>query len=145
MKTKTSIALTLAAAASVALAGAASAHPEHEGEGKEKVEKVIVLRGPMAKDTKEAGERIRQFRMMRGENGTFTCPNGDETKIDETTGGDRTKILICGDDKLSGAERAKKLEDALARVRSQEHLGAEHKGKVEAALEEAIARLRASN
>jgi hypothetical protein len=147
MKTPTSIALKLAAAASLALAGVALAHPHEggEGEGKDKVHKVIVLRGPIAKDSKDAAKRIREFRMMRGADGTFTCPNGDETKIDETTGGDRTKILICGDDKLSGAERAKKLEDALARIRSQDHLSAEHKGKVEAALQEAISRLRTSN
>ena len=149
MKTSTSIALKLAAAASVVLAGAALAHPHEGGEGKDKdkdkVHKVIVLRGPMAKGSKEASERIREFRMMRGENGAFTCPNGEETRIDETTGGDRTKIVICSGDRLSGAERAKKLEETLARIRGEGHLSAEHKGKVEAALEDAIARLRAFN
>jgi hypothetical protein len=142
MKTSTSIALKLAAAASVALTGVALAHPHEGGEGKEKVHKVIVL---SKRDGKGAGTQPREFRMMRGEGGTFTCPNGDETKIDETTGGERTKVLICGDDKLSKADRAKKLEETLARLRSEDHLSAEHKGKVVAALEEAIARLRASN
>jgi hypothetical protein len=131
-----------AAAASVALAGTALAHP-HEGAGTDKVHKVIVLskRG----GGEGAAKPPREFRMLRGANGEFTCPNGDSTKIDETTGGDRTKILICGDDKLSGAERAKKLEETLARLRSEDHLGAEHKAKVEAALQEAIAKLRAGN
>ena len=145
MKNGISIAMKLAAAASVALAGTALAHPHEGGAGKEQVNKVIVLRGPLAKDGKDASKRIREFRMLRSGDGTFTCPNGEETKIDETTGGDRTKILICGDDKLTGAERAKKLEETLSRIRSEDHLSAEHKGKVVAALEEAIARLRASN
>lgn len=144
MKNSISIALSAAAAASVALAGAALAQPHEGGEAKEKVEKIIVLRGPIAKDGKEAGERVRQFRIMRGPGGEFRCPNGEEVKIDETTGKDRTKILVCGDGKLSGAERAKKLEETLSRIRSDEHMSAEHKGKVEAALQDAIARARAS-
>jgi hypothetical protein len=142
MKTSTSIALKLATAASVALAGAALAHPEHGGDGKNEVQQVILL---SKADGKGPHEAVRQFRMMRGENGTFTCPNGDETKIDETTGGERTKVLICSDDKLSNADRARKLEETLAKLRSGEHLGAAHKDKVEAALQEAINKLRASN
>ena len=143
MKSGTSLALKLAAAASVALAGAALAHPHEGGDGKGSVDKVIVLTGKH--DGKDAGKRVREFRMLRGPGGEFTCPNGEATKIDETTGSDRTKILICGDDKLSGADRAKKLEETLARIRAEDHLGAEHKAKVEAALQEAIARLRATN
>ena len=143
MKTRTSLALTLAAAASVALAGPALAHPHEGGEDKDKVQKVIILSGKH--DAKDGEKRVREFRMLRSEGGEFRCPNGDETKIDETTGGDRTKILICGDDKLTSAQRAAKLEATLAKLRSEDHLGAEHKAKVEAALEEAIARLRASN
>ena len=142
MKNSTSIALKLAAAASVALAGAALAHPHQDGEGKDKVQKIIIL---SKHDGKGPHKPVREFRMLRGEGGTFTCPNGDATKIDETTGGERTKVLICGDDKLSNADRAKKLEETLAKLRSEDHLSAEHKVKVEAALQEAIARLRASN
>ncbi len=143
MKTSTSIVLKLAAAASVAAAGAALAHPHEGGEGKDKIQSVIVLNSKG--DSKDAEKRIRGFRMMRGEGGEFSCPDGEATKVDETTGGNRTKIMICSSDKLSGAERAKKLEETLARIRSEDHLGAEHKAKVEAALQEAIARLRASN
>ena len=142
MNIRTSTFVKLAAAASVALAGSALAHP-HEGGDAEKVQKVIVL----SKRADGAGtpSPVRSFRMLRGEGGEFTCPNGDATKIDETTGGERTKVLICSDDKLSNAERAEKLEGALERMRSQDNLGGEHKAKVEAALQEAIARLRASN
>ena len=143
MKTRTSNALKLAAAASVALAGGAFAHPHEGGEGRDKIQKVIVLTGKH--DGKDAHKRVREFRILRGEGGELTCPNGDATKVDETTDGERTKILICGDDKLSRADRAKKLEEALAKMRSHDHLSGEHRAKVEAALQEAIERLRATN
>jgi len=144
---RTTILTLAAAAASVALSGAALAHPHPDGDGKASVQQVIVLNSRQIDkgDGKEAGKPVREFRMMQGKGGEFTCPNGDSTKIDETTGGDRTKVLICGDDKLSSAERATKLEEVLARIRSSDSVGAEHKAKVEAALVETIARLRASN
>lgn len=141
MNSGTRITLALAAAASVALAGAALAHPHEGGEGEKRVQKVIVLSDKHV--GKHTGKHVREFRMMHGKDGAFTCPNGKETRVDETTGGDRTKILICADDKLSDAERAKKLEDTLAKIRAEDHLGAEHKAKVESALQEAIAKLRA--
>jgi hypothetical protein len=143
MNTGTRITLALATAASVALAGAALAHPHEGGDGDKRVQKVIVLSDKNV--GKGAEKRVREFRMMQGKDGTFTCPNGEETKIDETTGGDRTKILICGDDRLSDAERATKLEETLAKIRAEDHLGTEHKAKVESALQDAIARLRARN
>ena len=161
--------LKIAAAASVAMTGAALAHPHESGEGERKIEKVIILdskeggkpmhiRVPRAeggekvhkvvilqsKDGKPADGKVREFRMLRGD-GELTCPNGEATKVDETTGGDRTKVFICADDTLSSAERAKKLEETLGRIRSGEHISDEHKAKVEAALEDAIAKLRASN
>jgi hypothetical protein len=134
--------LKLAAAASVALSGAALAHP-HEGAGaKQSVQKVIIIN---KHDGKPGSGAAREFRMMQSENGDFSCPDSSATKVDETTGGDHTKILICADDKLPNAERAKKLEEALARIHDNDQLSGEHKAKVEAALQGAIARLRASN
>ena len=143
MTSRTIMFAKLAAAASVALTGVALAHPHEGGSDSNKVHKVIVLsERPGGAD---AAKPPREFRMLRKEGGEFTCPNGDSTKIDESTKGERTKILICSDDKLSSADRAKKLEETLARLRSEDHLGGEHKAKVEAALQEAIARLRAGN
>jgi hypothetical protein len=146
MKTGTTF-LTIAAAACVALSGAALAHPHPDGTGEAKVRKVIVLssRHDAKQDGKEAPRPPRAIPMVPGERGDFSCPNGEATKVDETTGGDRTRIMICADDTLSSGERAAKLEEALARIRSDDHVGAEHKAKVEAALQDAIARLRASN
>jgi hypothetical protein len=125
--------------AAAAMAGAAFAHPHPGGEGKEKVQKIIVLNGKdLARDGKD---RVHQFRVVPRGGGLFEC-DGEQTKIEETTGGDRTRIVVCGNDKLSAAERASKLEETLARIRSEEHLGAEHKAKVEEALTSAISRLR---
>lgn len=132
------------AAAVAGLSGTALAHPDHEGGDRKKVHKVVILDGKHGgkHDGKAGHERVREFRMLRGEGRGFDCPAGEETRVDETTGGDRTKILICGDDKASAAERAAKLEEALARIRGEDHLSAEHKAKVEAALSAAISRLR---
>jgi hypothetical protein len=135
-------------AALTGLAGTALAHPDHGDGDKKKVHKVVILNGKHdgkhagKHDAKRGHERVREFRMLRGEGRGFDCPEGEQTKIDETTGGDRTKIVICGDDKLSAAERAAKLEETLARLRAEDHLSAEHKAKVEAALSAAISRLR---
>lgn len=132
------------AAASVALAGVAFAHPhEGHGDGEKKVERVVVL--TRSGDHKGAEKHVREFRMLRGPGGEFQCPGGETAKVDETTGGDRTKILICDDGKASSADRVKRLEETLGRIRSDDHFSAEHKAKVEAALEDALARLRASN
>ncbi len=129
----------LAVPALVLSAGAASAHPHPDGDGKEPVRKIIVLDGKHG--AKDGKDRVRQFHFRRGADGRFQC-DGEPTKVDETTGGDRTRIMICGNDKLSAADRAAKLEETLARIRSDDHLGAEHKAKVEAALSAAISRLR---
>jgi hypothetical protein len=135
----TRILLGLGAPALIAAAGAALAHPHAGGDGKETVQKIIVLDGKHR--AKGDGERVRQFHFRRGAGGGFEC-DGEQTRVDETTGGDRTRILICGDDKLSAADRAARLEETLAKIRSEDHLGAEHKAKVEAALSAAISRLR---
>jgi hypothetical protein len=134
--------IQFAAAASVLAAGAAFAHPHEEVDGKDKV-KVMIMSDK--KGGKEAMERMREFRMLRGPNGDVTCPDGKAANVDETTGGERTKILICGNDKLTGAERAKRLEEMLAKMRANNSLGGEHKAKVEAALQQAIERARAAN
>jgi hypothetical protein len=54
--------------------------------------------------------------------------------------------VLCGaGSQLSSADRAKRLEELLARLRSDGQFSAEHKARVEAALQEAIAKLRAAN
>ncbi|HZG07838.1 MAG TPA: hypothetical protein VEZ70_02545 [Allosphingosinicella sp.] len=138
MNILTSSLVKLAAGASVLAAGAALSQTK-EGGDKEVIHKVIMLA-----EGKDASERMRELRILRGANGEFRCPDGAPTKVEETAASERTKVLICGNDKLSDAERANKLEEMLARIRSEDHFGAAHKAKVEAALTQAIERLRAT-
>jgi hypothetical protein len=138
MNILTSSLVKFAAGASVLTAGAALSQTR-EGGDKEVIHKVIMLA-----EGKDAPERVREFRMLRGADGEFRCPDGAPTKVEETAGSERTKVLICGNNKLSDAERASKLEEMLARIRSEDHFGAAHKARVEAALTQAIERLRGS-
>ena len=96
----------------------------------------------------EHGEHGRAFRMLH-DGKTIECPDSRRTEVDEETGAEgskeKTRIVLCHDDKLSGAERADRLEKTLERLRSDDKLSGEHKARVEAALQTAIAKLRASN
>jgi hypothetical protein len=56
----------------------------------------------------------------------------------------RTRVLICSEGQLSEAQRIEKIERVLERIRANETLSAEHKARVTAALEEAIASMRAA-
>lgn len=139
-------AMVAASIGAIGLAAPGLAHPHPGGEGEKKVEKFIILSGKH--DAKDGARPPRQFHMLRerGKEGLVGC-EGEKTEVNETTtgnGSEKTRIVFCHDDKLSAAERAEKLEQSLARIRSDEHLSGEHKAKVEAALSEAIAKLRAS-
>jgi hypothetical protein len=133
--------LAIAAAAGAALLGlsaAALAHDPPAGDGKQ-IRRVIVLDG---KHAGEDGERrIEHFRRSPGE-GLRECV-GERTEIDEGAGDkERTRIIVCSDSKVSAEDRAKRLEETLGRIRDDEHLSAEHRARVETALQNAIARLR---
>ena len=120
-------------------------HVERDGKPGEHVREFHIKR-----DGKpgEHGEHARAFRMLH-DGKTIECPDSQRTEVDEQTGAEgakeKTRIVLCHDDSLSGAERAAKLEKALERLRSNDKLSGEHKTKVEAALQSAIEKLRASN
>jgi hypothetical protein len=90
------------------------------------------------------GKRVRAFHM--GDGARMIDCGGERTEIDEATPGEnareRTKIVFCGKDGLSAAQRIEKLEKALDRINANDELSAEHKDKVTAALRGAIERLR---
>lgn len=132
-------ALVTAAAVAFAVPGAAHPHPDSEGKG-EKIERVIILSDVDGK----AGphKRIRTFHIDRD---GLDC-DGDKTEVDEGSDGDkdRTRVIICGKggDPAAHAER---LEKALSRIQSNEHLSGEHRERVVARLRETIERLRSRN
>ena len=138
--------LTLAAATvAAAVAGAALAHPHPEGaaDGK-KVEKFIMItehadhkgKGP------DGAARVRTFHIDR--DALAKC-DGARKLIDESAGDEKekTKVVICSKDGGSKLD-AEHLEQALSRINSNEHISAEHKEKIAAALREAIEKARSA-
>jgi len=126
-------ALLLAGAGGVALA-----HPHPDGDGK-KIERVIILDGG-EHHGKGKGDRVRRFD-MHGVSALANCDGGE--KIEESAGdGDRkTRIIVCRKGAPTAAT-AKHLEDALARIRTNDRLSDEQKAKIETALRSAIDRAR---
>ena len=139
--TRTTILSIAVAGAAMALSGGALAHDPPPGESKQ-VRRVIVLDGAhAAKD----GERRVNILGGGGVHVLRDC-DGERSEIDETSGDkERTRILLCSDSKVSPADRAKRLEEALGRIRLQDDLSPEHRARVETALQQAIARLREAN
>jgi hypothetical protein len=145
---------------SAGLAAGASAHPHPEGDGAKK-EVVIIERvgGNHAKHGKDG--KVREFKMMRHggkpgdghvrafalHGGDFAECKGGEKLVDESAGDEKekTKVILCTKGEASPAERAKRLEQALSRIESNEHISAEHKAKITASLRAAIERARSAN
>jgi hypothetical protein len=129
------------AAAAVFLAGGiavgapAAAQDEPADAHQTRVERVIVLSDKDHNDG-EARQRIRVLDV----NGDH--PGCDKTEVNDDEGREKTKVVICGDDHASAADRAARLEKALGRIQQNDELSAEHKARVTAALQEAIERLR---
>jgi hypothetical protein len=164
-----------AIAAAILVVGAAvTPGLAQEAEKEENSERIIIVeRGKHDKDAHGPGHALRirdkdgkgedvrvvhihkrgegdweQRRRMHGIAGTHMALAdcvGDKAEIDEGDDKQKTRIVLCGDSKLSPAERAAKLEEIRAKLGEREGMSAEHRAKVEAALTEAINRLRATN
>ena len=130
-------ALAFLAALAVAAPASSLAHPHPEGEGR-KHDRVIILE----KHEGGPGKRLRAFHADRA---AMKCDGEDATKIEETSQDEKTKFFFCHDGKASPAAKADRLEKALSRIRAEDHLSPEHKARVEAAMQQAIGRLRAAN
>lgn len=163
MTMKTKMFGKVAAAAAMLAAGAAftpGLAQESATKEEEKVERIIILEHKdgeghgdgvrvMRRHVKEGDGKVRRIHIARDGDGPrhfamVEC-EGEKTRIDEATGKEKTKIVLCGKDGLNAEERAARLEEIRAKLADREHLSAEHRAKVEAALTEAITRLRASN
>lgn len=116
-----------------------------ERDGKHGGGDVRTIRIQRRGDHAGAGPRVRAFHMADGAR-MIDCGGGERTEVDEATGGEaareRTRIVFCGKDGLTAAQRIEKLEKALDRINANGELSAEHKDKVTAALRGAIERLR---
>jgi len=132
--------------AGLGLASAGLAHEPGEGHGGKHVEKVIVItdKAGGGRHVERHVER-RGHALRHGHHLAMAECEGERTEIAESTGdNERTRIVVCDKGGLSAAQRVEKLEHALERIASNDHISAEHKEKVTTALREAIGRLRAT-
>jgi hypothetical protein len=159
--------LTLGAAAALLLAGAAGSafahpHPDADGDGK-RVERVVVIGGKGGEHHAGSGRHVRRVEIIDADGRRHDRPGGPRVRrfemhgdvlahcdgaekvVDETSGdGDKkTKMVICLKDKPTAAT-AERLEEALARINSHDHLSAEAKARISTALKSAIDRARSA-
>lgn len=95
------------------------------------------------------GQAIRSFRVERDGSGLEQlgdCVGGQrsEVKAESEDAHQKTRIILCDKGNVSPAERVASLERVIGRIQSDDHLSAEHKAKVTAALREALDKLRAT-
>jgi hypothetical protein len=134
------------AAAALLLAGTGAAalahpHPDGDGDGKEVKRFVIIQDGKGGEH--HAGDRVRRFD-MHGVGRLADCDGGEKI-VDEQAGDDgkTTKVIICRKGASTAAD-AERLEDALARIKDNDHLSDEQKARIETALRSAMDRARSA-
>lgn len=93
---------------------------------------------------KGEGARVIRMHGPDGDHMAMADCDGDKTEINEGDGKQKTKIIFCGDKSLTSAQRADKLEEIRRKMAERQAIGAEHRAKVDAALQQEINRLRAS-
>ena len=71
------------------------------------------------------------------------CEDGQRDEINEGTDSDRTRIILCSRGSISPAERAERLQHVRDRLAQDGELSAEQRARVTAAIDRAIANLRA--
>lgn len=123
--------------------GDAAAHREHgahgEGDGDRDHQRVIVMthRGGN-------GDHRPEVR-VHGPHGDVMAPDCQDaptTNVDETTDGQRTRIVLCSRGNATPAQRLERLQRVRDRLAGDDELSAEQKARVTAALDREIARLR---
>jgi hypothetical protein len=128
-------------AAGLAATGAAAAN-DTQGRKVEHVERFVVVTDH--KGNSEAGApRVEAFALA---DGAASCSGSrDEVSQQSEDGKQKTRIVLCSTGEMSAADRAERLQHAIARVEANQELSAEQKEKVVTALREAIERLQATH
>lgn len=140
-------ALLVIAGAGLSLAAPGVAHPHPEGETKR--EQRIVIMDHKAGEGGDHARGDHVFRIRRGPNGEHVlpenCVNGEPlANVDEQSGDQRTRIFLCSRGTADAATRLQHLERARERMAANDELSGEHRERVLAALDRAIAQLRAA-
>lgn len=139
-------AVTILAGISLTLGAPGLAHPHPEGEGKTERQHRVIIMDHKAGDGHRDGA-TRRFSIRRGANGEVELPEGcgeaeQLANVEEGTGDQRTRIVLCSRGEADAATRLERLQRARERLAGNEHLGDEHRARVLAALDREIARLR---
>ncbi|MGQ0560039.1 MAG: M56 family metallopeptidase [Sphingosinicella sp.] len=125
-----------------------------EGEHKAHSERVIIRRHPPTGsaaggegEAKAGQERHEQHVIRMGHGGgahvMTHCADGEATEVNEGEGNERTRVVLCSrGDAGTPAERADRLQRARERMAQNNELSAEHRARVLAAMDRAIAQLR---
>jgi beta-lactamase regulating signal transducer with metallopeptidase domain len=138
-------ALVTLAGAGLALAAPGMAHPHPEGDGKQK-QRIVIMEHKAGEGGPDGhGNRVMRFR--RGPNGEpalpENCQGGDNlVNVDEGTGDRRTRVFLCTTGAADPATRLQRLQQIRERMAADEAPG-EHRERVLAAIDRAIAELRA--
>ncbi|HYG28947.1 MAG TPA: M56 family metallopeptidase [Allosphingosinicella sp.] len=137
-------ALALLAGAGLTLAAPGIAQPKSEGETRTEQRRIVIVEGG---EGKAGGDHV--VRMRRGPNGEVTLPeNCRESEplanVDEQSGNRRTRIMLCERGGANAATRLQRLQQARERIAGDDELTGEHRERVLAALDRAIAQARAA-
>ena len=135
---------SLAAAAAAILLAAAAAPPvlaHDRGDHHERTERIIIM-----SDSAHGPETAGRVHALDHDGARIVDCAGNHKVVDQSTGEgrERTRIVLCDHGNATAADRAQRLEHALARIEANDELSSEHKAQVSAALREAIERLRSA-
>ena len=137
-------ALAVLAGAGLSLAAPGIAQPKAEGGTRTEQRRIVIVEGG---EGKAGGDHV--VRMRRGPNGEVTlpenCREGEPlANVDEQAGNRRTRIMLCERGGGNAATRLQRLQQARERIAGDDELTGEHRERVLAALDRAIAQARAA-
>ncbi|HEX8364577.1 MAG TPA: M56 family metallopeptidase [Allosphingosinicella sp.] len=137
-------ALAVLAGAGLTLAAPGIAQPKAEGETRTEQRRIVIVEGG---EGKAGGDHV--VRMRRGPNGEVTLPENCRqseplANVDEQSGNRRTRIMLCERGGADAATRLQRLQQARERIAGNDELTGEHRERVLAALDRAIAQARAA-
>jgi hypothetical protein len=122
----------------LAFAFSAPAAGHDTSTGKPKNQKIIIM------TERPDGAQEGRARADHGESSTMVFADcaGDRNEIRTADrDGKKAKVVLCSRGDVSAAERAKRLEHALARINARDELSPETKARITTALRDAIERL----
>jgi len=121
--------------------GDAAAHREHSAHTDREQQRVTVM---VHRDA--AGEHAGRDIRLHGGHGEIMptdCDDGQAANVDETSDGQRTRVMVCSQGNATPAERAERLQRVLGRLAEDSELSEAQRARVVEALNREIARLRA--